>query len=101
LRYLMPMVERINSFISLPEILSSDTLNLLDASYAARSDKAKRELGWEPRPLEDGMRQTFESIAQSSRTYSLVSLDQRERAGVALSIALALFYLWLRRRRRK
>jgi dihydroflavonol-4-reductase len=101
LRYLMPMVEKINSFIWLPEIISSDTLNLLDASYAARSEKAKRELGWEPRPLEDGMRQTFESIARSSRTYSLVSLDQRERAGVALAIALALFYLWLRRRGRK
>lgn len=101
LRPLIPMIEKLNSLISLPEIISSDTLNILEVSYAARSDKAKRELGWKPRPVEDGMRQTFESIAQSSRTYSLISLDQRERAGVALAIALALFYLWLRRRGRK
>jgi nucleoside-diphosphate-sugar epimerase len=100
LRPLIPLVEKLNSFISLPEIISSDTLRILEVSYAARSDKAKRELGWEPRPLEDGMRRTFDSISRSSRTYPLVSLDQRERAGVALAIAIALLSIWLRRKRR-
>jgi len=34
--------------------------NLAGVSYLARADKARRELGWEPRSVEEGMRGAFE-----------------------------------------
>ena len=34
--------------------------NLAGISYLARADKAGRELGWHPRPVEEGMRETIE-----------------------------------------
>jgi nucleoside-diphosphate-sugar epimerase len=32
---------------------------LAGATYLGRSDKARRELGWSPRPLEEGLRETL------------------------------------------
>ena len=37
-------------------------------TYWASADKAARELGFNPRPLEDGLRDTFEFEADSAYT---------------------------------
>jgi nucleoside-diphosphate-sugar epimerase len=34
--------------------------NAAGVSYLARADKARRELGWEPRPIEAGIPETIE-----------------------------------------
>lgn len=99
LRLLVPVIAAIEGFVPLPEIASRDTLNMLEATYGARSDKAFREFGWTTRPLDEGMQETFEWIARRTKTLVL-SPDERRRLGaVSLGAALVLLGLWLRRRK--
>jgi dihydroflavonol-4-reductase len=49
----------LEKFLKLPMALSSEALNVLaDSTFYATADKAKRELGWQPRPIE----QTFKEV---------------------------------------
>ena len=74
---------------------------MLSATYTARSDKARRELGWRPRPPQAGMLETFEWIA----TQNAAAIDDdskgRSLAPYALGAALLLFLLWLLTRKRQ
>jgi dihydroflavonol-4-reductase len=63
LKPLAPVVGAISSLVPLPPMISRDALAIQGATYIARSDKARAELGWEARPLEEGMRETFAWIA--------------------------------------
>lgn len=99
LRALAPVVGMIESYVPLPEVMSRDTLGILDACYAARSDKAFRELGWRTRPIEDGMQETFEWIARQTHTIVLRPNERRRLAAFSLGTALVLLALWLRKRK--
>jgi nucleoside-diphosphate-sugar epimerase len=91
----IPFVEELNDFIELPELISGDSLRVLGAYYVADSSKARRELGWETRTLEQGMRETFNSMAEEVRP--LLPLAPRQKRAVTL-LALALGVLlgvWL------
>lgn len=47
--------------LPLPEDYQPELLRVLaGCTYLGRADKARRELGWEPRPLEAGLRETLE-----------------------------------------
>jgi nucleoside-diphosphate-sugar epimerase len=59
LRPLAPLVRAIGSVISLPMMFSEEATRSVGATYMARADKARRELGWQPRPLREGMRETL------------------------------------------
>ena len=51
----------VESLLPLPPALSSETLGVLaGATYLGASDKARRELGFAPRPLEEGLRHLVE-----------------------------------------
>jgi nucleoside-diphosphate-sugar epimerase len=41
--------------LNLPPLYTSEFLRVSTATYIASNDKAKRELGWNPRPLEAGL----------------------------------------------
>jgi nucleoside-diphosphate-sugar epimerase len=93
---LSPVAGRLQSALSLPQTFSGELVGSLGVSYAGRSDKARAELGWRPRPLQTGMLETFEWIAATEPT----DAGEREKraARLTLLIAVIVLLLWLRRR---
>lgn len=75
----------------------SELVAYLGGTYTARSDKARRELGWTTRPMQTTTKETFEWIAA---TEPADVWEKRRHTGflVAAGIAgLLLLWLWLRR----
>jgi len=52
----MGAVERI---VPVPATMASDTLQSINSTYTGSNAKARRELGYDPRSLEDGLRETL------------------------------------------
>ncbi|MBP6015633.1 MAG: NAD-dependent epimerase/dehydratase family protein [Candidatus Promineofilum sp.] len=98
-RGLAPVAGRAQSIFSLHEAFSGALFRTLGATYAGRSDKARAELGWRPRPIQTGMLETFEWIAATEPD----AADGREKqvAGFILIAALALLVGWLLNRRQR
>jgi nucleoside-diphosphate-sugar epimerase len=96
-----PLFGVINRIIPLPELFSQEAAMTIDATYLGRADKAMAELGWRPRPLIDGMRETFDWIAQTTRPPAPVSIRKRQAAALALGAALGVVVVWIARRRKK
>ena len=98
-RTFAPAVGRLESVVSLPEAFSGSLIQLLGVTYAGRSDKARAELGWRPRPLQSGMMDTFEWIAATEPS----GAGQREkRAARLMLLAIAGFIVyWLMSRKRR
>jgi nucleoside-diphosphate-sugar epimerase len=54
------VIERLERYVPLPSTYRSESLRgSAGVTYIARSDKARRELGWTCRPLEEGLRETL------------------------------------------
>ncbi len=89
-----------NAVLDLPAVFSREATEILGATYIARADKARAELGWKPRPLQSGMKETFEWIEETTPP---PPLDERERkaAAMALLAAAGVFILWLLSRDRE
>ncbi|MEZ4591108.1 MAG: NAD-dependent epimerase/dehydratase family protein [Chloroflexota bacterium] len=100
LRKFAPVMGAVGSVLPLPELFSEEAVGSLGASYMARSDKARTELGWTTRPLQTGLLETFDWIA---RTEQENAPEQQERkwAGYALLAAAGLFLLWYLGRRKR
>lgn len=96
-----PLVGALGAILPLPDGYSEEAINILGASYAAQSGKARAELGWRPRSLHAGMTETFRAIAQQPPAAPDVTETQKKAAGLALAAALVLFILWLASRRRE
>jgi nucleoside-diphosphate-sugar epimerase len=101
-----PLVDLPALYIRLPDVISKDTLSILDATYLGKSDKAQNELGWRTRPLRDGFSETLGWIAarESARPAPLLRLPTtpRRRFSMALGAVLgglAAWWLWGRSRR--
>jgi hypothetical protein len=90
----------IQRIVPLPAILSRDTLAMLNATYTARADKASKELGWEPRPVQVAFRQTFEWIAGQPEPEPDPAQQRRLITGLAIGAALGVALVWLLRRGR-
>lgn len=97
LRPLAPLMGAANSFISLPSVLSQEATAMLGTTYMARSDKARAQLGWETRPLQTGMLETFAWIAETeaSRMQPGARALEKRVASLALSAAFVLALAWL------
>jgi dihydroflavonol-4-reductase len=54
--------EGVSKLIRRPPLVSRGQLYYFDWQARADSSKAQRELGWKPTPLEEGLRQTLESM---------------------------------------
>lgn len=54
------LMERVERYVPIPSTYRSDALrSTAGVTYTARADKARRELGWNARPLEEGLRETL------------------------------------------
>jgi nucleoside-diphosphate-sugar epimerase len=106
---LIPLADRLGERIAAwPQIFSVDAIRVTGTTYAAQASKAQRELGWYPRSLEEGLKDTFDAIAEQAHrpTSSLLSspIPPEKRklvAGVIVGIALGLLLIWKITRRRK
>lgn len=95
-RGLAPVAERVQPSLSLPQSFTGELFRTLGATYAGRSDKARAELGWRPRPIQSGMLETFEWIAATEPA----NAGERERraAQLVLLVAILLLVMWLKGR---
>ena len=55
----------IGTVVPLPPGYAAETMRASLATYYGTSAKAQAELGWQPRPLEQGLRETVEAIRRS------------------------------------
>ncbi len=84
--------------IPLPQVFSREALQILGATYIARADKARTELGWQPRPLQAGMLETFAWIAETTPEGPQMDEQQKKIALAALVAAVLFLFIWLRSR---
>ena len=91
-RNLSPALGRAGSVVALPEAFSEEMVRLLGVSYVGRSDKARAELGWRPRPLQAGMLETLEWIAATDPADA--GVREKRAARTILLAAVALFAFW-------
>jgi nucleoside-diphosphate-sugar epimerase len=98
-RPLAPVVGQTAGALSLPSVFSDEITGILGATYMGRSDKARAEIGWQTRPLQVGMLETFEWIAATEPP----GAGEREKriALIALLAAVVLLITWLTSRRPK
>lgn len=99
-----PIVGTVSNTVSLPEMYSKESVNALGATYIARADKARAELGWTTRPLQTGMLETFAWIKETEALADAQAPDndlEKQIAVVALVTAVALLTLWFLGRRRQ
>lgn len=98
LRPLAPVIGAVEP--ALPALFCRDSVAILGATYIARADKARTELGWTPRPLREGLRETFRAAAATAAPAPAVAA-RRKRLAVALLAALLIALVWWRSRRRR
>ncbi len=97
---LAPLFEFLGNIFPLPEMYSAEAARVLGVSYMGRSDKARAELGWRTRSMQEGMSQTFDWIAGTTPLEPDVGVRERRIAGLALFSAAFLLILWLLERNR-
>ncbi|MBE2200358.1 MAG: NAD-dependent epimerase/dehydratase family protein [Anaerolinea sp.] len=92
-----PVMGNVAVVVNLPPMFSEEATAALGATYMARSDKARAQLGWETRPLQTGMLDTFAWIAETEAQRALEQQPEREKrlAVIALAAAFLLFLYWV------
>ncbi|MDX1616241.1 MAG: NAD-dependent epimerase/dehydratase family protein [Candidatus Promineifilaceae bacterium] len=96
-----PIVSALETIVPLPEFVSSEAIDVLNATYMARADKARVELDWHPRSLQEGMSETFRWIAARRPAEAAAESErQRKIAAYALLATATVLLLWFLGRRR-
>ncbi len=89
-----PILSLLKKIIRLPKLYSEDVTGLAGATFYASSDKAAEKLGWRRRSLDEGFRETFLWIKQTTG-YSALNTPEGQLAGALLSAALIFMVSWL------
>ena len=104
-RFLRPFAPAADFFYNLvpdtPTLFSGEAVGSLGATYMARADKARNELGWKTRPLQTGMLETFKWIAETEPEPSPIKTKEKQVALLALVTAVVILLFWLMGRRKK
>jgi nucleoside-diphosphate-sugar epimerase len=91
-----PVIGAADAVLPLPEMFSQEAVNILGSTYMAAANKARAQLGWQPRSLHEGMTETFEWIANETADMPpIVGEQEKKIAGIALGAAVVLFLLYL------
>ena len=91
-----PVIGAAAALLPLPEMFSQEAVNELGATYMAAANKARAQLGWQPRSLHEGMTETFEWVAEKAEAMPpLIGEQQKKIAGIALGTAVVLLLLYL------
>lgn len=101
IRPFAPLLGAISSVAPIPATFSEEATRTLGATYMARSDKARAELGWKTRPLQTGMLETFKWIEATEPPPAPARTRERQVVGLVLLGTAVLLLLWLLGRRRK
>jgi nucleoside-diphosphate-sugar epimerase len=64
LRIWWPLFALLERVFPMPALLSGEAVRVLGSTWIATSAKAERELGYQPRPLEEGLKLTFDWLNQ-------------------------------------
>lgn len=98
-----PFTNLAGKFTDLDAAFSKEGAAIAGATYMARSDKARQELGWRTRPLQTGMLETFDWITVTEDVQDTTKVRQREEriAQLAMFTAALLLIAWLFSRGRK
>lgn len=59
IRPFVPVMTAVGRVVPLPQTFTGEAARSLGVTYLARADKARAALGWQPRSLEEGMRETL------------------------------------------
>lgn len=96
-----PLAGVLSSLLPLPSVFSAEAANAVGATYMARADKARAVLGWKPRPLQAGMQETLDWIADTTAVppQRIPSRTEQRIANLAFVAAGVLFIYWLLGRR--
>ncbi len=94
LRPLAPIVGAASSVAPVPPSFSEESTRVLGATYMARSDKARAELGWKTRPLQTGMLETFKWIEATELPASTTYVREKQLAALVLMGTAVLLLLW-------
>lgn len=97
---IMPVADAL-SLLPISPPINRETIALLNVTYMARSDKARAQLGWRTRSLQEGMSETFRWIAATTPKPAPGPDRRQQVAAVALLAAAVLFVFWLLGQRRK
>jgi nucleoside-diphosphate-sugar epimerase len=101
LRPFAPLLDWIDSYIELPELYSGEATASLGRTWYASNQKARRELGWQPRPIDEGMAQTLTWLGETHGEIQPPAIpDEKKIAGAALAAAALILLIWLLRRRK-
>ena len=95
-----PMLGWLNKTFNLPPLFSRESAELLGMKYTASPEKARSQLDWRTRSLQDGMSETFAFIAEDTPSGPVIPDRERRIAGAALLAIAAFLLLWLISRRR-
>lgn len=104
LRPFAPFMGALETILPLPSWLSREAVTSLGATYIARSDKARNELGWQTRPLQTGMLETFAWIGDTEEEKVMTAVPptrEQKIAKLALTAAFGLLLAWLLYGRRR
>jgi dihydroflavonol-4-reductase len=102
IRPFAPLMGAINTVFPLPSAFSQEAVHSLGATYMARSDKAREQLGWKTRPLQTGMLETFAWLAEQEAERARMPQTREQKIALfAVGTAVILFVLWLLMGRRK
>lgn len=98
LRPIASLLGALGHFVRLPSILSYEALRALEVTYAARSDKAREQLGWQPCTLRAGFEQTFKWVAEETKTNPIIKPKTIHYFLIALVLLILIKPSWKRSR---
>lgn len=97
-----PLLGLLGRFFDLPTLLSAESARISGSTYLASAEKARRALGWNPRPIEEGMRQTFAELGKTVDAPAPEAIERRFQTGKILAaMAAGILVMQVMRGKRK